>query len=328
MMLMASPPAVYQLPNMTGATGCWQLPPPMPGDGPYDSLLARLLSRFDFCSHEFLDDQLLRAQRGLLCYWLCSEQELERFINRRLFELQRSYSHMHKISSSHVEPDMGLTKLSYIKQLQRADDPRTFRQFTALPRDVRLIVYEFAMLSFPAHEDKDAISQPPITQVSRLLRSESLPLFYQTMRIKIRLIPSHGRFHMNTRTAQWLSAQTKERLMRVRRLAYCADLPEGHHSSNNTRCSKCEHELYVEINLDQHKPEKQLGIMIVDGFRRSKETYHCLRLSSAVQRFLMALKSRDDGRLLHKDFTALMEIVGKAMYCGDHIGSLWCRGRA
>ncbi|KAK6416596.1 hypothetical protein LTR95_017439 [Oleoguttula sp. CCFEE 5521] len=64
-----------------------------------------------------------------------------------------------------------------IRQLHAADDEATFSLLFALPKELRIQIYEY----YCSYFERDVLyapAQPPLTRVSRQLRREVLPVFY------------------------------------------------------------------------------------------------------------------------------------------------------
>lgn len=75
--------------NMSCATRCWQAPLAYLDEPLWEKLQFGIRQTFGRqFSLDFFDEQHLRLQRGLLCYWLCSEHELGWFVQSRRLELQ------------------------------------------------------------------------------------------------------------------------------------------------------------------------------------------------------------------------------------------------
>lgn len=117
---------------------------------------------------------LHRAERGSLSYDTCSERELLRFIKDR------------KLTGLPHERNAGKGRL--ISFLEQADDYATFNSFVSLPVELRMVVYDHHFASLPIVA---LPVQPPVSMVSRLLRKETLPAFYQKAHIKFK-IKYHG----------------------------------------------------------------------------------------------------------------------------------------
>ncbi|KAK4626025.1 uncharacterized protein CLAFUR5_05472 [Fulvia fulva] len=136
--------------------------------------------------------------------------------------LEHTLRYIEHVAAQGGRPRVSATKLAYIKLLERADDLRTFPTFSALPAVVRMRIYGLAMQPNAATEGMDAVPQPPISMVSRLLRYETLPLFYQNQKIGVQLrhqgptpqLPNGG-FIMDQRIARYLASQARESLMRA-----------------------------------------------------------------------------------------------------------------
>jgi hypothetical protein len=73
--------------------------------------------------------------------------------------------------------DESLSKPELISKLRAADDDLSVHRFMELPPELRVHVYTLHFESFPILWYPE---QPPISRVSRILRQESLPVFYQT----------------------------------------------------------------------------------------------------------------------------------------------------
>jgi len=117
-----------------------------------------------------LRELYIRSQRGLLSYEGLPLRELRRFTAQRAL------------------PDSTKTALNSIKALkgllEKADDDATFGRFTELPPELRQIILLHYFDSLVVREVRYK-HQPPITLVSRNLRKESLPLFYECCKFTI-----------------------------------------------------------------------------------------------------------------------------------------------
>lgn len=115
-----------------------------------------------------LFEALYRKQLGLPSYHSSTNDELRKFIKHR------------KIDASAVIKGKTIgTRNELVKLLESADSRRTFPKFLDLPPELRNRIYE---LHFSDMRTAYAPTQPPITRSSRLLRQESLGLFYATCR--------------------------------------------------------------------------------------------------------------------------------------------------
>ena len=114
-----------------------------------------------------------RCQRGLLSYEGLPLREL------KLFAAQRALSPI---------VDRRITVNVLKAQLEKADDEATFDRFSSLPPELRQIIYTLYFKSLDAGRRRSSTDrdQPPITTVSRDVRRESLPLFYQCCDVQIR----------------------------------------------------------------------------------------------------------------------------------------------
>ena len=103
----------------------------------------------------------IRRQRGLLSFEGLPFHEL------------RQYATLRGIV---VDPDATTTIVK--AQLEKADNEATFNRFTELPPEIRQIIFQYYYESLPSSERAPHKYQPPITMASRMVREESLPLFY------------------------------------------------------------------------------------------------------------------------------------------------------
>lgn len=106
----------------------------------------------------------IRCQRELLSYESLSLRELQNFAAQRAVPIGTK-STLHSLEA--------LKKL-----LEKADNEATFERFSELPPELRLMVFSHYFDSLVVRETPYK-HQPPITLVSRTLRRESLPLFYE-----------------------------------------------------------------------------------------------------------------------------------------------------
>ncbi|KXT16648.1 hypothetical protein AC579_8053 [Pseudocercospora musae] len=131
----------------------------------------------------------LLLQRGLLDYHKCSDDELERFYQQR------------ELATHHGNVD-GVDRDQLVARLQHADNHVTFDKFLALRAELRVEIYEHHIKSLPttnvvSNKEFEQFQRPrfvaefnsrprptvrelpPITKVSRLMRKECLPVWYQ-----------------------------------------------------------------------------------------------------------------------------------------------------
>lgn len=109
-----------------------------------------------------------RAQRGLVLYEGCDKDELKTFCDRRGLQLNNPTP----------------KKRELIQLLEGADDGPSFSRLGDLPPELRVYIYQ---LYFQSFEPLNGPGQPPITQVSRLVRQEALPLFYKTCIFRVKI---------------------------------------------------------------------------------------------------------------------------------------------
>lgn len=97
------------------------------------------------------------------CYDSCTDDEV------RTFAIDRGLA----------PANAKLSRRTLIKRLRDKDMSPSFSRFIDLPPEIRTIVYELYMSDFTG-KSLSCPTSTPITRVSRMLRSESLPLFYRT----------------------------------------------------------------------------------------------------------------------------------------------------
>lgn len=110
-----------------------------------------------------------RLEKGLMTYDACSYEELLRYCVQRHIP----------VTGSNIRKTNG-SKRELMVTLLNADEEHVFHRFTELPPEVRNLIYGFSFEYFEACRTRGAARPPPpIAQVSRLLRNETLPLFYK-----------------------------------------------------------------------------------------------------------------------------------------------------
>ena len=120
-----------------------------------------------------------------------SKLRLLKLLNRA----ERGFSSYNRLNAPHLRrmaKPRGVTatlgnsvKEKVIQLLETADERHahaTFERFASLPPELRVRIYE---LYFESLGIISCPSQPPISRVSRMLRMESLPIFFQTCRINV-----------------------------------------------------------------------------------------------------------------------------------------------
>lgn len=121
-----------------------------------------------------LTDFCERLAKGILVYAKCSQQELEKFcIDRLLVSSEGRVSR--------------LTKPQLVELLDAADEACEFRKFSDLPTELRVMIYKFTFKSI--EQDISVFQSPQLCLVSRLVRIESLPLFFSECRFAMRVYP-------------------------------------------------------------------------------------------------------------------------------------------
>lgn len=127
------------------------------------------------CSYAFSGDEdhtrlaylFTRAQRGMISYYRRPVADLRKFCTARGYSFGK-----------------GLKKEKFVLMLERADEDAKFPRFLELPPELREMVYGYSFevsLRSDGKEWRESpyhLAAPPVASVSRLVRKESLPLFY------------------------------------------------------------------------------------------------------------------------------------------------------
>ncbi|GAB7335026.1 hypothetical protein MBLNU13_g06885t1 [Cladosporium sp. NU13] len=150
-------------------------------------------------------DRANRKERGLLNYENCSMDELEAFIEARhlippdenTYNIQGQTTkvifrdtkdrqlRMQKWNEKVEARRAGAKKAAYIAVLQEADDNIVLDKFPTLIAELRTTVYKMYFDDLPALPKLPY--QPPLTLVTKGLRKETLPLFYEQSTFILRL---------------------------------------------------------------------------------------------------------------------------------------------
>ncbi|PIA91563.1 hypothetical protein CB0940_09042 [Cercospora beticola] len=117
---------------------------------------------------------LQRRDRQLPCYFGCSVAELQQYVKARGLELEQSRRSL-------------TNKL--LTALETADANPSFEHLLDLPPELRNRIYECYMSSFGSVLQSP--TQPPLTKVSRQIREETLPIFYNTCTFGLALVVHH-----------------------------------------------------------------------------------------------------------------------------------------
>ncbi|KAK4549774.1 hypothetical protein LTR36_005075 [Oleoguttula mirabilis] len=87
-------------------------------------------------------------------------------------------------SSQHMLPGGKPTRKDLVDVLDAFESERTFHQFTDLPPELRQHIYAY---TFSYNDSAYHVQQPAIARASRLLRTESLPVFYEVNRFGLHM---------------------------------------------------------------------------------------------------------------------------------------------
>ena len=117
-----------------------------------------------------LAEMMNRCERGFLSYDGCQPRELKTFCIQRSIQI----------------PGAGkTTKAQLVEVLEAADEQAEFSRFQDLAPELRVNIYKLYFLSLPMLEEP---TQPPISKVLRLIRQESLPVFFETTTFIVKII--------------------------------------------------------------------------------------------------------------------------------------------
>lgn len=216
-------------------------------------------------------ETLHRFERGLLAYDLSSKSELQIFVrDRGLQDTIPATALKHKI----------------IKRLEAADDTATFDRFLDLPPELPVMVYEFHFESFGPI---DIAEQPPITMVSKDIRRESLPLFYQVSCFTFTITPGNDSSSgpiLDNGSRLILNRLTDNQLARIENL--------------HLRI-KYDRNFYVEWHVNLFNP---------DGVCRTRFKGVGFKVSTYFQKMAEDIVDRNGSRKLRReDFEALVKMI-------------------
>ena len=173
-----------------------------------DMLEARRYYTGSVMEKKKLRECLKRSDRGLLSYLKYTNDELRELIRIR------------GIDTDSISGDKG-HRGELIDALEKEDDNRSFGSFTQLPAELRARIYKYY---FEDLEDSlHAPKQPPLTRVSRLLREETLPLFYSTCTFDFNLVVSKDglskyTLKMPSMTLMWLRSTEDENIADIAKI--------------------------------------------------------------------------------------------------------------
>jgi hypothetical protein len=147
----------------------------------------------------------IRCQRGLLSFEGMPSHEL------RLHAARRGLT---------VAPNATLTSIK--AQLEQADDDATFDRFTDLPPEIRQIIFQYYMDDTLARRKPKSIYQPPLTMTSRMIRRETLPMFFDCWDTELSSLFTESptltpyKFRPSATTAQFLQSTPIHHLARLK----------------------------------------------------------------------------------------------------------------
>jgi hypothetical protein len=147
----------------------------------------------------------VRCQRGLLSFEGMLSHELGLHAARRGLT---------------VAPNA--TSTSIKAQLEQADEDAAFDRFTDLPPEIRQIIFQYYMDSTLAQRRPKSIYQPPLTMTSRMIRQETLPMFFDCWDTELSSLFSEPptivpyKFRPPAETAQFLQSTPIHHLARLK----------------------------------------------------------------------------------------------------------------
>ncbi|KAK5701932.1 hypothetical protein LTR97_004750 [Elasticomyces elasticus] len=100
-----------------------------------------------------------RVERSLLCYYKCSNEELQQFAQERGI----------------AAPAGAFQRSKFITTLESADQQTTFERFMDLAPELRISVYEYYLAGLP--KVLYCPVQPPLSRICRRIRTEIMPMF-------------------------------------------------------------------------------------------------------------------------------------------------------
>ena len=143
----------------------------------------------------------LHHNSGYVNYFTCTDEELQKFVVDRGMQ-----------DTARRTPN----RKGLIKKLLNADKNPSFTLCLDLPAELRNQVYDFyteSLTTEPVHCPID----PPLARASRLLRAESLPIFYKTCTFLFILEQRNiTRSHFDTCSSSFLKVTPAKRLQLIR----------------------------------------------------------------------------------------------------------------
>jgi hypothetical protein len=149
----------------------------------------------------------IRCQRGLMSYEGVPIRELKLYLIQRGLPV--------------IDMDKKVTLTGLKAQLEQADEDVTFR-LSDLPPELRNIIFSYYFDSVVDVRYAPLKHQPPISQVSRIIRRETLPLFFG----RFAFIFTFSRYPTQPAadTERYLSRTSAHNFAFIRRFAMCIDL--------------------------------------------------------------------------------------------------------
>ena len=159
-------------------------------------------------------EHLRRSDKGCISFDQFTNDELRQLIHAR------DIRHQGKCDS----------RRTLIRILKQADDNPKFHRFRSLPPEIRNTIYEMYNAEFT--EPIYAPTQPPLTKVCRLIRRESLQMFYNTCTFKIAFdlaltdSRASAQLQVSNRLLLWFYSTQPANLRLIRRFEVCVHAPK------------------------------------------------------------------------------------------------------
>ncbi|KAF7195751.1 hypothetical protein HII31_02886 [Pseudocercospora fuligena] len=145
---------------------------------------------------------LSRAARGLLIYEHCAPEELRKFcVQRGIIDEDGKKRTDSDMVQGRVKKSILIKRArddEPIALLETADEHATFDRFLDLDPLIRKKIFTMHLQNLEYHH---VPTQPPITQVSRLIKTESYPLFYDLCPANIRIARKPPTMYSTTKLA-------------------------------------------------------------------------------------------------------------------------------
>ncbi|OQO02433.1 hypothetical protein B0A48_11960 [Cryoendolithus antarcticus] len=250
-----------------------------------------------------LGDRHRRYDCGYLTYDNCSLTELNQFRH------QRGLAGLLCTN----EPEA-------IRQLHTADDEATFSFLFALPKELRIQIYEYNC-SYFGNDILYAPAQPPLTRVSRQLRREVLPVFYERCIFNLHVSPPSPICQIVAETASFFEIMGSDNLALVRNIQLCTDIDcevtreqsriplEFVEECADIWLAQDGHSYELDVDVTGHDPSRAVWESIIERQGSHVRDFGALKhaIEAALRPVLDGIVERQEnrGKLCMKDLTEL-----------------------